>query len=109
MNTVNNERMNATRVSRRQLIKGTGALVVAITVADGSRVPAAAASLARTSTFAPRGVALESVDSWLVIHPHNNVTVYSGKIDSGTGVRTALAQIVAEELDAPFGKIKMVM
>jgi CO/xanthine dehydrogenase Mo-binding subunit len=109
MNTVNSERMNATQVSRRQLIKGTGALVVAITVADGLKVPPAAASLARTSAFAPRGVALESVDSWLVIHPHNNVTVYSGKIDSGTGVKTALAQIVAEELDTPFGKIKMIM
>ena len=110
MNTVNSEHMNAAKISKRQFLKGTGALVVAITVADGLKVPAAAAaSLARTSTFAPRGVAPESVDSWLVVHPHNNVTVYSGKIDSGTGVRTALAQIVAEELDAPFRNVKMVM
>ena len=36
------------------------------------------------------------------------VTVYSGKVDLGTGVRTALAQIVADELDVPFDRVKIV-
>ena len=36
------------------------------------------------------------------------VTVFSGKVDLGTGVETALAQIVAEELDVPFKQIKMI-
>jgi nicotinate dehydrogenase subunit B len=36
------------------------------------------------------------------------VTVYSGKVDLGTGVETALAQIVAEELDVPFLGVKIV-
>ncbi len=35
--------------------------------------------------------------------------VYSGKVELGTGVRTALAQIVAEELDVPLARIQMVM
>ena len=36
------------------------------------------------------------------------MTVYSGKVDLGTGVRTALAQIVAEELDVPFSRVTIV-
>ncbi len=49
------------------------------------------------------------VDDWLAIDPDGTVTVLSGKIDTGTGVQTALAQIVAEELDVPVARIRMVM
>ena len=49
-----------------------------------------------------------TLDSWLAIAPDGTVTVYSGKVDLGTGVETALAQIVAEELDVPFNKIHMI-
>ena len=40
--------------------------------------------------------------------PKGRVTVYSGKVDLGTGVRTALAQMAAEELDVPFSRITVV-
>jgi CO/xanthine dehydrogenase Mo-binding subunit len=36
------------------------------------------------------------------------VTVYSGKVDLGTGVRTALSQMVAEELDVPINKVSVI-
>jgi CO/xanthine dehydrogenase Mo-binding subunit len=49
------------------------------------------------------------VDDWLAIDRDGTVTVFSGKIDSGTGVQTALAQIVAEELDVPIERVQMVM
>jgi nicotinate dehydrogenase subunit B len=49
------------------------------------------------------------VDDWIAIEPDGIVTVFSGKVELGTGVKTALAQIVAEELDVPFERIKMVM
>jgi nicotinate dehydrogenase subunit B len=39
---------------------------------------------------------------------HGDVTLYSGKVDLGTGVRTALAQIVAEELDVPFTAVSVI-
>ena len=41
------------------------------------------------------------LDDWLAINPDGTVTAFSGKVELGTGVRTALAQIVAEELDCP--------
>ncbi len=49
------------------------------------------------------------VDDWIAIQPDGTVTVFSGKVELGTGVKTALAQIVAEELDVPFERIQMVM
>jgi CO/xanthine dehydrogenase Mo-binding subunit len=36
------------------------------------------------------------------------VTVYSGKVDLGTGITTALRQIVADELDVPMNRIELV-
>jgi CO/xanthine dehydrogenase Mo-binding subunit len=49
------------------------------------------------------------LDDWLEINPDGTVTAFSGKVELGTGVRTALAQIVAEELDVPFDRVHMVM
>jgi CO/xanthine dehydrogenase Mo-binding subunit len=46
-----------------------------------------------------RNVDGDTVDSWLEIDSDGNVTVYSGKVELGTGLRTSLTQIVAEELD----------
>jgi nicotinate dehydrogenase subunit B len=50
-----------------------------------------------------------SVDAWLAIAPDGQVTVYSGKVDLGTGVQTAFMQMMADELDVPMEKITMVM
>src|SRR5512139_2907260 len=51
----------------------------------------------------------DQLDDWLAIEPDGIVTALSGKVELGTGVRTALAQIVAEELDVPFERVRMVM
>ena len=49
------------------------------------------------------------LDDWIAIELDGTVTAFSGKVELGTGVRTALAQIVAEELDVPFERVHMVM
>ncbi len=54
-------------------------------------------------------MAKEAIDSWLTISPDNRVTIFVGKVDLGTGARTALTQMAAEELDVPFERIQMVM
>jgi len=48
-----------------------------------------------------------SLDSWLAIARDESVTVFTSKVDLGTGVLTALSQIVAEELDVPFDGVHM--
>jgi len=49
------------------------------------------------------------LDAWLRIGKDEIVTVFTGKVDIGMGVQTALMQIVAEELDVPAGRIHLVM
>jgi nicotinate dehydrogenase subunit B len=49
------------------------------------------------------------LDDWIAIEKDRTVTAFSGKVELGTGVRTALAQIVAEELDVPLQQVRMVM
>lgn len=43
------------------------------------------------------------------LDPDGGVTAFSGKVDFGQGIRTALAQLVAEELDVPLEQVRMVM
>jgi nicotinate dehydrogenase subunit B len=49
------------------------------------------------------------LDDWLSISPDGTVVAFSGKVETGTGVRTALAQIVAEELAVAPSEVRLVM
>ena len=64
--------------------------------------------LAQFATLPSGDIDPTSLDSWLAITPDGLVTFYTSKVELGTGTITALAQIVAEELDVPFTNIKMV-
>jgi len=88
--------------SRRDLLKGTGALVVAFSL-TGSRVDAIAQNLP-----APKSVAVDQVDTFLAIDEKGAVTVYTGKVELGTGVRTGLTQIVADELDVAMTNVDVI-
>src|SRR4029079_3316605 len=48
------------------------------------------------------------VDSFLAIHADGTVTVYTGKVDVGTGLRVAVAQRAGEELGIPAERITVV-
>ncbi len=43
------------------------------------------------------------------IEPDGSVTALSGKIEFGQGIRTAFAQIVADELDIPLERVRVVL
>jgi CO/xanthine dehydrogenase Mo-binding subunit len=94
--------MKTIELSRRQFLKGTGALIVSFNLFPPLEVFG-------QSTVGP-GIDADptQLDSWLAVAPDGTVTVFSGKVDLGTGVETALAQIVAEELDVPFERIHMI-
>jgi CO/xanthine dehydrogenase Mo-binding subunit len=87
--------------TRREILKNGGALIVGFSLSG-----AFDQVLAQGTPAKP--VALTEVDSFLAIDPKGMVTVYSGKVDLGTGVATALPQIVAEELDVPLTAIRLV-
>jgi isoquinoline 1-oxidoreductase len=51
----------------------------------------------------------QEIGAWLHVGENGAVTVYTGKVEVGQGIRTSLAQVVAEELRAPINTIQMVM
>jgi nicotinate dehydrogenase subunit B len=87
--------------TRRDFLKG-GAFVIGFAFAE-RLAPALAEDAPKAKT-----VSLEEVDGFLAIDTEGAVTVYSGKVDLGTGVRTALTQIVAEELDVPMSRVAII-
>lgn len=95
------------QISRRNLLKSTGALVVTFSLA-GKATDAVAQAAAPAAKPVAKPVALNEVDSFLAIDKAGKVTVYTGKVDLGTGIRTALAQMAAEELDVPFKQVTLV-
>ncbi|WP_232533406.1 xanthine dehydrogenase family protein molybdopterin-binding subunit [Delftia acidovorans] len=49
------------------------------------------------------------MSSFIAIGADGSVTAYHGHVDLGTGIRTSLAQLVADELDVEFERITMVL
>src|SRR2546423_3179843 len=48
-------------------------------------------------------------ETFIKITAEGTVTAFNGHVDLGTGIRTALAQIVAEELDVSFARVVVVL
>jgi CO/xanthine dehydrogenase Mo-binding subunit len=91
--------MPTNEVSRRDFLKTSGALVVTFALA-----PSAQGAL----QVGPKSVATDRVDGFVAIDARGRVTVYSGKVDLGTGTDTALTQIAAEELGVPMSRVTLV-
>jgi nicotinate dehydrogenase subunit B len=87
-------------VNRRSVLKASGLLVVAFSLVPRFTIA--------NPSGAAKPVTPEEVDSYLAIGPDGRIMVYSGKVDLGTGLRTALTQIVAEELDVPLGQVTLI-
>ena len=91
-------------LSRRAFLATGGALVVTYALAPSAGVAATApATPPKVKT-----VATDQVDGFIAIDAKGNVTVFSGKVDLGTGLRTAMAQIAAEELSVPMARVDVI-
>ena len=90
-------------LDRRSFLTASSALIVAYAM-NG---PAKAQNLPGPP-HKRRGVDAKQVDSYFVINADGTVTLYSGKVDLGTGHRIALPQIVADELGIEMERIAMI-
>src|SRR5205814_8684766 len=90
------ERTMTTPISRRDLLKVGGAVVV--TFSANAILPRwTIAQTAKAPADTGKPLDISDVDSFLAIHRDGTVTVYTGKVDIGTGLRIAVAQMAAEE------------
>ena len=96
--------MRAT-LSRRSVLKAGGALVVSLAMPT----TAAAQRLADLAGPARKPLDAGEVDAFLAIHRDGSVTIYSGKVDLGQGLRIAIPQMAAEELGVDVARITFVL
>ncbi|MDR6534336.1 molybdopterin cofactor-binding domain-containing protein [Variovorax soli] len=64
---------------------------------------------AKGQPAAVAGNPAEGPEILLALWSDGSVTAMNGHVDLGTGIRTALAQVVAEELDLPLSQVHMVL
>lgn len=93
-------------LSRRDLLKA-GALVVGFNFFEPVTRVLGQGLQGGTPLSNVGGLPANQLDSWLAIAPDGTVSVFTSKVDLGTGIGTALGQIVAEELDVPISRISM--
>jgi CO/xanthine dehydrogenase Mo-binding subunit len=91
-------------ITRREFLKGGGALVVSFAMPD-----LAMAAAPPSPGAWPAKIDGAALDSWIRIAADGSVTAGVGKIEAGMGIGTAFAQIVAEELDVPIERVAIVM
>ena len=97
MNThLKDVKANATRVSRRQVMIGAAGLTFGIALGG-----AKAALIASERTGQP-------LSPWVSIGPDGAITIMSAATEMGQGSMTSLPLIIAEELDADWGKVHIV-
>lgn len=107
----------AFETTRRSVLLGTGALVMAFSLRPA---PGQAAETQgdETQNFQPQTPAAPelpgslkttpNLESWLRIEASGRATIFTGKAELGQGIRTALLQIAAEELKMPFEHISLI-
>jgi nicotinate dehydrogenase subunit B len=97
--------MNTKSISRRQFVKGTTGLIVAFNL-FGSHLQGQ--TLGQSGADPDGSPQPSELDSWLKVGSDGIITVYTSKVDLGTGVLTSLSQVMAEELDVVFNRIHMI-
>jgi nicotinate dehydrogenase subunit B len=98
--------------TRRGVLAGGGSLVVSFALlsralaqegeVQGTAPPEVKPSLPGSLSGAPL------LDSWIRIDANGEITVFTGKAELGQGVKTAILQIAAEELEVDPGAIRLI-
>src|SRR5512137_2253934 len=87
----------ATSLSRRRFIAASAAVSGSLVV--GFHVPFAGEALAQADRA-------REVNAWVVVNPDDTVVIRIARSEMGQGTLTGLAQLVAEELDCGWAKVR---
>src|SRR5258708_2771026 len=86
--------------SRRTFLKTAALSSASLVIGFDGRSLLQASNASAVGSFKPNG--------WVCINSDGNVILTIGKCEMGQGVRTSLAMILAEELEAEWTRIKLV-
>src|SRR4030095_14608581 len=93
------------RTSRRKFIQMTGCLAIGFSLGGFSYV--------YPSPFVqdlPESLKKNpNINAWLEVLANGNVRIFTGKVELGQGIRTAIGQVAAEELDLAMENVEVVI
>src|SRR4030095_1971221 len=93
------------RTSRRKFIQMTGCLAIGFSLGGFSYV--------YPSPFVqdlPESLKRNpNINAWIEVLSNGNVRIFTGKVELGQGIRTAIAQVAAEELNLPIESVTVVI
>ena len=94
-------------LSRRCFIQASLSAAGGLVIAAFAPEFAGATSLAGEPWSPETGMAPDEVNAFILIDPDNSITLRVPKSEMGQGALTALAMILAEELECDFAKVKV--
>ncbi len=97
--------------SRRAVLGGLGGLVLALSLRDSARADEGQTEEQKAKKFGADGMPHGWRDDpkiFVAIAPDGTVTVTNHRSEMGQGVRTSIAFVVADELEADWAKVKVV-
>ncbi len=96
------EALDHFEASRRDFLKTAGVMMIGFGFG--------AATADAQSPINPSGnVDATQVDNWVAIGADESITVFAGKAELGTGMRTLQMQLAAEELSVPLNRVTLVL
>ncbi len=97
---------NTTGISRRNFLKSSGHLLIGFSILQ---LPfhVSGKTEDQSAEFSPGGP--DEIDSWIRIDADGSATVLTGKMELGQGIKTALKQMAAEELDLDMSRVKIII
>lgn len=99
--------------SRRDFIKTTGSLTIGFCLTGFVSKTATTAPTTETAANAGPGDLpgdlndYPRIDSWLQVLDNGHIRILTGKLELGQGIRTAVAQVAAEELDLDMSQVEV--
>jgi nicotinate dehydrogenase subunit B len=94
-------------LTRREFLAGAGALVVSFALFPRSSAGQAARDAA-TKDLPGSLKDTPMLDAWIRVDADGTITVFTGKVEFGQGIKTALIQLAAEELAVEPTRIRLV-
>ncbi|WP_336492557.1 xanthine dehydrogenase family protein molybdopterin-binding subunit [Methylobacterium nigriterrae] len=95
-------------VSRRAILGGLGAFVLALSLRDRARAEEVKAEAPKFGADGMPHGWRDDPAIFVAIAPDGTVTVTNHRSEMGQGVRTSIALVVADELEADWSKVKVV-
>jgi len=94
--------MDKTNLSRRRFVIGSAAAGGGLAL--GMRVPTARA---QTAVYSRAAAEAAEVNVWVAIRPDDTCVIRIARSEMGQGTYTGLAQLVAEELECDWSRVRL--